>query len=68
MTNTNLSSLPTATDIRDAFALQNRYSGRHPHVIVVAQCSEHAERYFVVTDAEAKHLYAQGMEPLWPKS
>lgn len=48
--------------------MQARYSGRHRHVIVVGNCTEQAEEYFVVTEAEATRLYAQGLEPLWLKS
>ncbi|RJF74520.1 hypothetical protein D3875_04365 [Deinococcus cavernae] len=59
-----LTCLPRAATLREAAHLQARYSGRHPHVIVVGAGTE---EYFVVTQTEAQRLYARGLEPLWLK-
>ena len=65
--NESIRHLPRATNLAEAAALQARYSSRHRHVIVVGCCTAEAEEYFVVTETEAKRLYAQGLEPLWKK-
>ncbi|WP_278911680.1 hypothetical protein [Deinococcus wulumuqiensis] len=66
--NASIRQLPRATSLVEAARMQARYSGRHRHVIVVGNCTEQAEEYFVVTESEATRLYAQGLEPLWLKS
>lgn len=59
-------SLPTATSLERARSLQLRYSddSGYMHVIVLGECNEDRQTYYVVTTHEAKRLLADGFELL----
>jgi len=62
----NMLSLPTATSLERARALQLRYSddSGYLHVIVLGECDEDRQIYYVVTAREAKRLLTDGFELL----
>jgi len=61
-----MSSLPTATSLERARTLQQRYTADsgYPHVIVLGECDEDWQTYYVVTAREARRLLAGGYELL----
>lgn len=54
--------LPQAYSLAEARALRAEYSLYHPHVIILGDCDDDREQYWVVTDAEAARLAAAGYD------
>ena len=52
--------LPHAFSVPEAHILRAEYSVHHPHVIVLGECTDAHEQYWIVTEAEATRLAAAG--------
>ena len=59
-----MNSYPTATTIQSAKNLQTRYTNDcgYAHYILLGNCTDARQTYYVVTAREAKKLVAAGYE------